>query len=904
MLFLLLCILPDGFNHPEIKWKVLETKNFYIIYQENYENIALKAKEILEGKIFEISKITGGSPLLFKIPVVLCDIDNISNGFASPVGYYIFVWLKDELNLVTDTIDWLNRVLTHELTHLLNFYAFNFLPYTVYDIFSFLFYPAYFSEGTAQLLAEEWDYGRDLLLRLAFLNNKVLPFKRISGFYETDPIETRLLYEEGHSLLRFLVHQHHLKSIQGVNFGYKLLNIIFLNPFNFDLSFLFTTNKFEGQFFNRWYRETKEFYEKKYKEKLNFKNIHKINTPFKFIISYYRKFGLEIFVGTYDPEKLYFEICYRENDKLKIFDRGEIGTKVSLSPDLSKIVYSKIIRTKSGSLKGKLFVCELNKDKIYELENTEGAMGGAIFVDEEKIIFAKYERKGSNLYVLNMRDKKIEKLTNFGTDIYAIDPFIFKDTIYFLKIENKRRTLCKITGDKVKEIHRFEYYVRDFCTDNNFIYFISFRNGFMKIEKISPDDKKIDVLESFIGGISSLSISDSFLYFVGTTDLKRLYVYRIPKNKVKVEENTGLSKIYFCDKSYRVKKRNLNVPYKVKNYSSLLMLRPSGIFIIPLIVTNYLLFYLSDPLNKDLFLFSGNLFYDVYSQRFHSNFYFDYQNSHFYPVFLFSYFTENDTVGMENFFSLGVNFPFTFKDIYKFGYFNLNINYISQKDFVSSISLIFSHELPWVSSPLNIRNGFDFFIGYENSLKDIKRHNLIKAFLSLRKEMKFRQTTIEIWGEGSYGKREFEEIYMIRGEKITDVKGYFYRRGGIELRFQIFKETKLRLGPFYFGRLVGKFFFDYLNVNKELYTYGAGIANRVFFGSALPLILETGVYIKDKKANFYFLFNFLINLRYSEKRIRAPFQYKNFNLRFYRIPFISEDGKRGVKITRGYNMLF
>ncbi len=51
-LLILFCILPDGFNHPYIKWNKLETKNFQIIYQQGYKEIALKAKDILESKMY------------------------------------------------------------------------------------------------------------------------------------------------------------------------------------------------------------------------------------------------------------------------------------------------------------------------------------------------------------------------------------------------------------------------------------------------------------------------------------------------------------------------------------------------------------------------------------------------------------------------------------------------------------------------------------------------------------------------------------------------------------------------------------------------------------------------------------------------------------------------------------
>ncbi len=801
--------------------------------------------------------------MLFKIPVILCDVDDLSNGFSTIAGYYIFVWLKDELNLVTDTIEWLDRVLTHELTHLLSFYSFNFLPYTIYDYLSFIFYPAYFSEGTAQILSEEWDPGRDLLLRLAFLNKKVIPFRRITGFYEMNPLEARLLYEEGHSLVRYLAFKKGIYKIRDINTGVKFLNIFLLNPFNFDLSFFLSTSSFEGNFFKEWYKETYNWYKKNYKGKEKLKKFKKIESPFKITLSYIKKNDIEIFVGTDDPENLYLELALKIRSKIKIIDRGNIGTKISLSPSLSKIAYTKMIRNKNGAIIGEIFVYDIDKGKKFEIKNSERAMGRIWFLDEEHILYSAYDKKGSDIYISNMKGFK-DKIVDLSMNEYAIDLFVIDSIIYFLKIEGNKRILCKLENYEIKKIYQFDYYVRDFYPDEKGnIYFISCPEGFFTLSKINTQNKRISHLIEFIEGISNLYVYNNKIFFSGTYDLENFDIYYVIDTLRETQINE-LKNVYFHEKTYRIERINRFNDYKIKPYKSLSSLRPAGIFICPLIVYN--LFYLTfaDPLMKDIFLSVGEVFIPEKDIFYILSFL--YQNSHFYPNFIIgTHLVKTDTTRYY-FFETGIHFPFSFSDLYKSSFIYLKSDFYSDKEIISSLSFYLLKEFPEVSSPVNRTNGFDLYLAHEFSARDYKRHNLSNVFLSLRKKLlNFRKITFEIWSKMSYGKRKFKELFTIRGMSFEERKGYLYVSGGMELRFQIFKEMKLRLGPFYFGRLIGKFFVDYIKVTEEVYTYGSGISNRIFIGSYLPLIIETGIYFKDKKGSFYVLFNAPFSSTYLDK---------------------------------------
>ena len=62
----------------------------------------------------------------------------------------------------------------------------------------------WFMEGIAQWEGETWDTHRDMLLRMTVLGGKLLPPSKLEGFAGTDIRESRLVYEQGHSLVRFI----------------------------------------------------------------------------------------------------------------------------------------------------------------------------------------------------------------------------------------------------------------------------------------------------------------------------------------------------------------------------------------------------------------------------------------------------------------------------------------------------------------------------------------------------------------------------------------------------------------------------------------------------------------------------------------------------------------------------
>jgi hypothetical protein len=198
-------LLAQGFNvfnnrnHPYLNWQVAETEHFKIIYPERIAGIESKAAAIAEESYQALSE-NMGVELPVKVRIYLADIDEISNGFANPIGRgYTMIWVNVNDHSVNRTgqAKWLRHVIAHELGHIFHFNA-------VWSRMGLLNYalgrptPIFWTEGIAQYQTETWNSQRgDRWLRKAIFDSR-------PGFRSGQSIEDgRLMYAVGNSQLRY-----------------------------------------------------------------------------------------------------------------------------------------------------------------------------------------------------------------------------------------------------------------------------------------------------------------------------------------------------------------------------------------------------------------------------------------------------------------------------------------------------------------------------------------------------------------------------------------------------------------------------------------------------------------------------------------------------------------------------
>ena len=236
ILLLLSTVSAYSFNHPEIAWKSVSTRHFIIHYYDKTEPAVYATWKIAEEAYDVLSKLYGYK-LKEKLNVMLADYDDYSNGWASWGDRSIGIWIPDADFDLRGNSTWLRNVLTHEITHILSMekekgmqlIAWTFhLDYespsyglTLTEPVSFMsFVPMWFAEGTAQMGAERlgndcWDSRRDMVMRCAALDNKLLSLEEM-GHFSHDWVRNEMVYNQGYAFIRHIEKRYGEKKVAAI----------------------------------------------------------------------------------------------------------------------------------------------------------------------------------------------------------------------------------------------------------------------------------------------------------------------------------------------------------------------------------------------------------------------------------------------------------------------------------------------------------------------------------------------------------------------------------------------------------------------------------------------------------------------------------------------------------------
>ncbi len=213
-------------NAAHIEWRTAETEHFRFRYPKELEEAAGYIAGIAENVYLEkVQRYNIKLP--GKVEFIIRD-DIFSNGWANSLENTMNVWVTDWDFPVRSTHNWLKDVVTHEFSHLVSIQSGGKLPgyfqglvFGYQDFYNkpvqadfatiipFQSQPNWFAEGVAQYESERsggdaWDTHRDMIVRVAALEGKLLPIERMETFagssieYEQGP------YTQGFALTRFI----------------------------------------------------------------------------------------------------------------------------------------------------------------------------------------------------------------------------------------------------------------------------------------------------------------------------------------------------------------------------------------------------------------------------------------------------------------------------------------------------------------------------------------------------------------------------------------------------------------------------------------------------------------------------------------------------------------------------
>jgi hypothetical protein len=213
-------------NAAHIEWRTAETQHFRFHYPKELEEVAGYTAGIAEGVAADKLK-RYNIRLPNKVEFILRD-DIFSNGWANSLQNTMTVWTTDWDFPVRSTHNWLKDVVTHEFAHLVSIQSGSKLPsylqglligYEDYynepvqgrlaTLIPFTDQPSWFAEGVAQYESElsgfdAWDSHRDMLLRVAVLENKLLSIERMGSFAGTGLEYEQGPYTQGFALTKYI----------------------------------------------------------------------------------------------------------------------------------------------------------------------------------------------------------------------------------------------------------------------------------------------------------------------------------------------------------------------------------------------------------------------------------------------------------------------------------------------------------------------------------------------------------------------------------------------------------------------------------------------------------------------------------------------------------------------------
>jgi hypothetical protein len=222
-------------NEAHIDWRTSETEHFRFHYPAELEPVAGYIAGIAEG-VAEAKLKRYNIRLPNKVEFVVRE-DIFSNGWANSLQNTMTVWISDWDFPIRSSHNWLKDVVTHEFAHLVSIQSSSklaspiqglVLGYQDYynepvqssaaTIIPFTHQPNWFAEGVAQYESElsgydAWDSHRDMLLRTAALDDKLLGYDRMGSFagtsleYELGP------YTQGFSFVRYIAARYGDPSI-------------------------------------------------------------------------------------------------------------------------------------------------------------------------------------------------------------------------------------------------------------------------------------------------------------------------------------------------------------------------------------------------------------------------------------------------------------------------------------------------------------------------------------------------------------------------------------------------------------------------------------------------------------------------------------------------------------------
>ena len=419
---------------PDLKWRTLETPNFYIHYHQEEEGISQRAANVAEEVHSRLVPLMGWEPS-GRTHIVLVDNTDFANGLATPFPYntiYIFIAAPLPERSINYYDDWLRMVIIHEYTHILHLDQVHRIPKGLQRLFGRLYFPnlllpLWLIEGYATYQETSLTSGGrgqgsyfDMILRCAALEDRLNSIDQGSGAIATWP-DGHFPYLYGVVFYQYLAEKYGEEKIAEVSRSYSgrivpfLLNTNFKNVLGKDLYELWW--EWEDELNSRYEQQLKMIQEKGI-------------TPARRLT--HRGYGIR--GPKYSPDGsfiAYSETNAREYPSLRLINEDGSGDRklvdrnsditCSFTPDGKEILFSQAELYRNFSTYGDLYRYDLRRDKLKRLTYGERLHYPDLSPDGKKILAVATGYGQTNLIAIDPEGGEVTYLAK-TTDLQYSNP--------------------------------------------------------------------------------------------------------------------------------------------------------------------------------------------------------------------------------------------------------------------------------------------------------------------------------------------------------------------------------------------------------------------------------------------------------------------------------------------------
>ncbi len=643
-------------NHPELQWRSIETEHFFVHFHEGAERTAKVVAKIAEevyGPITELYQYQPGGKYHF----IIRAHDDFSNGAAFFYDNKLEIWATALDFELRGSHNWLRNVVAHEFTHMIQlqsarkitqripaFYlqAIGYEDDRREDVlhggpnviasypFAMTVMPSWFAEGVAQyqipgLDYDTWDSHRDMILRTAALDNRLLSYNEM-GVFGKNSLGNEKVYNHGYAFVSYLAGKYGIETLRAATRKMKG----FLR-WNFDGALKPATGKSVRQLYEDWVRDLKSHYSAAMKDILADQVAGKI----------IEADGLANFNPTWSPDGSAFAYLtsggsdYLSRTTLLTKDiktgktksiSGGVHYSISWSPDGSRLAYAnQSARGKGGSRFYDIYIYDLRRNKEQRVTRGLRAHSPAWSPDGETLIFIVNQDGTENLSALDLTTGKIAALTDFKNGEQLSHPRWSPDgkqvVLGLAKNSGQDLFLLNLESRELSPLLEDPADSRDpvFSPDGRRIYFSWDKSGIFNIYSVDLETREFTQWTNVVGGafMPSIARDGQLLYSSFTSNGYKIALIEQPRpvdssqaqylaygNGVKASPQNGASEFSLEEISIRKIDDSQLPDYPIKPYGS----HYSPIAFLPRVMIDYgtvklgSYFYSSDVLEKYGFL--------------------------------------------------------------------------------------------------------------------------------------------------------------------------------------------------------------------------------------------------------------------------------------------------------------